>query len=200
MAQQTNDGKNDDVIDIAERIKITYGSRIVIEHVNTQYRLHSHHAYYPAGSKQQQVTCFSNHNSDDWFIVKPNHNNKDSLKLFQTEVKNGDKIRLQHYNTGAYLHSHKTKAHVVKDQHEVTCYWSHDSNNDWKLELKGNGAKCWKRGQKFNLIHCNMNRPLHSHNSLYPDWGNRQQEVTLYTGRDSNDDWFVSKVEKDQFW
>ena len=35
---------------------ICYGSRIVLEHVNTEFRLHSHHVDYPVGSKQQQVT------------------------------------------------------------------------------------------------------------------------------------------------
>ena len=34
-------------------------------------RLHSHGINYPAGSTQQQVTCYDGENDDDYWIVKP---------------------------------------------------------------------------------------------------------------------------------
>ena len=95
-------------INVEEKIKIRYGSRVVLEHVNTQYRLHSHiHRYpnYDKSSQQQQVTCFSGSDSNDYWIVKPSHGDNNSLKLWQTEVKKGDIIQLQHYNTGTVLHN-----------------------------------------------------------------------------------------------
>mmetsp|Transcript_43875 Transcript_43875/g.72476 ORF Transcript_43875/g.72476 Transcript_43875/m.72476 type:complete len:201 (+) Transcript_43875:30-632(+) len=188
-------------IDVKERVTIRYGSRIVIEHVNTQYRLHSHFITYPVGSKQQQVTCFSNHDSNDWWIVKPSHNHQDSLKLWQAEVQNGDVIQLQHYQTGLYLHSHANVQSAVSKQGEVTCYPGHNTDNNWKLTLKGDTeSECWQRGKKINLVHCNTNQTLHSHNQQLPDWAHKQQEVTTYSQRDTNDDWFVSKVEKHQWF
>ena len=90
-------------IKIEELIKIRYGSRIVVEHVNTQYRLHSHIQRYPnyyQSSGQQQLTCFSGSDDNDYWIVKPSHGDNNSLKLWQQEVKKGDVIQLQHYNTG----------------------------------------------------------------------------------------------------
>eukprot|EP01083_Nonionella_stella_P066080 173769_1 len=197
MAQMTKTGTD---IDIEERIKIRYGSRVVLEHVNTHYRLHSHHLYYPTGSKQQQVTCFSGQDSNDYWVVKPSHGDKHSLKLWQQEVTNGAIIQLQHWNTGCYLHSHADVKSAVTQQGEVTCYWGRDTNNNWKIQFKNEGVKGWLRGNKINLIHCNTNCTLHSHNNQYPDWGHKQQEVTAYKARDTNDDWFVSKVEKHEWF
>ena len=198
------DGDTKTDINVEERIKIRYGSRITLEHVNTQYRLHSHSHKYPQyekGTQQQQVTCFSGHDSNDWWIVKPNHGNQNSLKFWQKEVKNGEVIQLQHYNTGCYLHSHKGYCSAVTKQGEVTCWWGHDTNNNWKLQFENNNnTESWLRGNKIKLIHPNTNGALHSHNKQLPEWGFKQQEVTAYAHRDSNDLWFVSKVEKDQWY
>merc|ERR1719464_640627 len=128
MAQQaeSNEGaeSKQNLIDVESRDNVTYGSRICLEHVKTQYRLHSHHKNYPdgnVGSKQQQITCYSNHDDNDWFIVKSYHNNVNSFGLYGKEVRNGDVIRLQHYNTGVYLHSHNIRAHMTDNYHyEVT--------------------------------------------------------------------------------
>eukprot|EP01084_Bolivina_argentea_P127050 224771_1 len=172
MANEGKDETKDEDIDVEKRKLIVYGSRIKLEHLNTQYRLHSHKINYPdtCASTQQQVTCFSREDDNDYWVIKPHDLTKDSIKLWQKEVKNGYIINLQHYTTSAYLHSHNGYKSAVTQQQEVTCYWNkHDENNNWKLEILSN-VDVWKRGQKIKLIHCNTNHALHSHSNLYPDW------------------------------
>ena len=224
--QKNNNNNNNNVVELKldDSDIITYGSRIVLEHVNTEFRLHSHHIDYPVGSKQQQVTCFNQHNTDDYWIIKPGFGIKNSIKLWQMPVINGDIIQLQHYNTGCYLRSHYLKSYVSQ-QYEVSCFWGHDTNNNWKIELKNDSINKlliqdtddnddktrnnnndtfsnseWKKGIVLNLIHCNTKGTLHSHNKKYPNWGKKQNEVTTYFDRDRNDDWFVSKVEKNEWF
>jgi len=198
VATSGSDETKEDVIDVEQRAIVTYGSRIKLEHLNTQYRLHSHKHDYPNGSKQQQVTCYSKEDDNDYWVVKPSVGNQQSLQLWQKPVQNGQTFMLQHYCTAAYLHSHENIASAVTNQQEVTAHWNpHDNNSNWRLEVTGdNEGSIWKRGPKIKLIHANTNVALHSHSHKYPN----QQEVTGFAGRDANDFWFVSKVEKEAWY
>jgi dolichyl-phosphate-mannose--protein O-mannosyl transferase len=85
---------------------VTYGSVVKLIHKDTNYHLHSHNIAWGTGSGQQSVTA-TNMNSDQGslWLVKDATTTK-SLHSVGHAVKCGDKIRLEHIQTGKNLHSH----------------------------------------------------------------------------------------------
>jgi dolichyl-phosphate-mannose--protein O-mannosyl transferase len=156
-----------------------FGRTVRVRHVNTGHVLHSHAINYRGGSGQQEVTCFAHRDGNDFFIVEHLPSQPRGGR-----VPDGSQIRLRHEATGRYLHSHGGIGSPCTGQQEVTCYGGNDSNDYWGLEVADGGNKY------FRLIHCNTNHALHSHGGHYFN-GHRQQEVTGYGGRDSNDLWVV---------
>ena len=121
---------------------VGYGSVISLRHKATSSYLHSHHAYYPSGSHQQQVTAYGFPDANSSFRIVPKHgHNMTEINLESTFIplRHGDKIRLEHVATRRYLHSHNVPAPVSinKEHHfEVSCYGSPldgigDTNDDW---------------------------------------------------------------------
>eukprot|EP00485_Elphidium_margaritaceum_P010274 CAMPEP_0202702146 /NCGR_PEP_ID=MMETSP1385-20130828/15171_1 /ASSEMBLY_ACC=CAM_ASM_000861 /TAXON_ID=933848 /ORGANISM="Elphidium margaritaceum" /LENGTH=726 /DNA_ID=CAMNT_0049359735 /DNA_START=77 /DNA_END=2257 /DNA_ORIENTATION=- len=199
IADDEKDG-DDEKEGAPTRSTVRYSSRIKLMHVGTRGVLHSHHSRYPEGSKQQQVTAYSQRDDNDWFMVKRGFSQTPLLSTEHSQsqaqkVKYHDVIQLQHVATAAYLHSHDFKSAVSKQQ-EVSCYAGLDGNNNWKLVLASNenSTDFWRMGDKVNLIHCGTNQRLHSHKLYYPDWGFRQQEVTCYGHRDHNDNWLCQEL------
>ena len=80
--------------------------------------MHSHLINYPAGSKQQQVTCYDGENDDDHWIVKPARTGE---VVSGAMVSDGMTIRLEHFTSQRNLHSHHIPAHVADGQNEVSC-------------------------------------------------------------------------------
>jgi len=85
-------------------LDIAYNSKVTIK--NSGYGgglLHSHVQRYPAGSEQQQVTCYHHKDSNnDWFIKKPW--NKDQVPDDKIEyLKDGDIIRLGMFLNNKYF-------------------------------------------------------------------------------------------------
>lgn len=164
---------------------LVYGSFVSLQHVVTGKFLHSHPVNYPAGSRQQQVTCFAGDNDENAWLVKAAHG---EWCTRGNPVRNGDIIRIQHMTTGRNLHSHGIPSPVTGQQ-EVSGYGDDgagDSNDNWRVEYEGN---------RFRLIHVNSNHALHSHGIALPAECFGQQEVTSYSGRDDNDFWVVDEIE-----
>jgi len=174
-------------IDLAENpLNIAYNSKVTIK--NSGYGgglLHSHVQRYPAGSEQQQVTCYHHKDSNnDWFIKKPW--NKDQVPDDKIEyLKDGDIIRLVHVQTTRNLHSHNVKAPITSQMNEVSCYGNltlGDSNDHWKVEIVDD-MKVRKPDNvralltRFRLRHVNSGCLLRSHNVNLPQWGFKQAEV-----------------------
>lgn len=174
---------------------IHYGDKVRIRHCSTNHRLHSHAINYPGGSSQQQVTCFSGKDDNDWWRFKPPHGHPGHGKDGQP-VRNGDHVRLEHCLTGKNLHSHRIRAHCTGsygDQHEVSCFQKHqqgDKNDNWRVECRGN----LDRSDHFKLIHIDTNGALHSHTHKYSFID--QQEVTTFLKRDNNDNWKIEDIER----
>jgi len=169
---------------------INYGSILTLKHEATSHHLHSHPANYthPGSSGQQQITCYNGSNSDNNFRIVPGL----GLPSLVGPIANGSIVRLQHINTGAFLHSHVAKSPVTGQQ-EVTGFTGGDQNDNWRLELEGG---YFKQKSPFRLVHVATNRALHSHNAPYQTApGNIQQEVTGFEGRDQNDFWTAHVVE-----
>jgi len=111
-----------------------------------------------------------------------------------SEVKYGDKIRLNHKLTNHKLHSHDLNYFHsgTSGQQQVTCYGGGDDNDYWFIE-PGHGdsvdqGTTMYYGDTFTLVHMLTKKRLHSHSGIKsPVTG--QQEVTCYGGGDTNDNW-----------
>ncbi|KAJ2788987.1 Protein O-mannosyltransferase 2, partial [Coemansia guatemalensis] len=167
--------------------------------------LHSHAHQYPAGSQQQQITCYGHKDSNnDWIIV-----NAGGLNVTEDPpepVRNGDIVRLVHKQSGAVLHSHNTHmAHVTTNDYEVTAYgkpeWK-DKNNDWRVEIVSEQSAV-QNGElhaittQFNLRHVATKCLLSAAAVRLPEWGFRQTEVSCSrTGGQAGDEAKIWVVEK----
>lgn len=166
-------------------VSLRYGCRIQLQHLKTGCRLHSHAIRYPAGSKQQQVTCYSGHDSNDDWVVKPAYGTPPSMLQGETVVHNAV-LRLEHGNTKRNLHSHSVEAHVCPGHTEVSCFKAGeagDANDNWRIEVDD--------AHRFKLIHEGSGRALHSHLRYYPFTA--QQEVTGSRGRDDGEWWCLEQ-------
>lgn len=205
---------------------VFYGSQVRVR----QYRseggfLHSHQHFYPAGSKQQQVTGYHHRDRNNlWIIRRPFVTNQTYVEVAVDEqaelvpLLHLNELRLEHVVTGRFLHSHSVEPPVSnkEKQHEVSCYGHHmsnfsDINDNWRIEIvdkKGRSitedqdtAKAQKPpvlalGTKFRLVHRNVGCKLHCRNKALPDWGYKQSEITC--GRETlrlNQIWIIESNE-----
>ena len=162
---------------------LVYGSHVVLRHVETGKRLHSHEHPYEGGSGQQQVTGFDGSDDNDWWVVKGPHG--DDAPDGQPLPQNGA-LRLMHRQTRRNLHSHEIESPCTGQQ-EVTCFGDDgegDENDNWLVVYSGD---------KLRLVHAMTGKRLHSHGTDLPDWGFGQQEVTCFEGEDDNDYWQVQE-------
>lgn len=172
-------------------LEIAYDSKVTIK--NFGYGgglLHSHVQTYPDGSGQQQVTCY--HYKDDnnnWIVTPPWKTEvpEDEIRF----LKNGDKIRLVHPSTGRNLHSHFIAAPVTKEAWEVSGYGNAtigDSADHWIVEVVDDTQRSKSALEANGRIHALTTRMRFKHsdigcylraaNSVLPQWGFKQVEVT----------------------
>ncbi|KAI9099505.1 Dolichyl-phosphate-mannose-protein mannosyltransferase-domain-containing protein [Phlyctochytrium arcticum] len=177
-------------------LELAYGSRVSLK--NNGHGgglLHSHVQRYPAGSEQQQVTCYHHKDSNNEWIVtkqwgKENITSPDGIDF----VKNGDLIRLIHHQTGRNLHSHTVKAPVSTGQYEVSCYGNTtvgDANDLWKVEIVDDyfgykGERIHSLSTRFRLRHHLQGCLLRSHAVSLPQWGFKQAEVVCQKNPDNS--------------
>ncbi len=177
---------------------VQYGKLLKISHLWTGLTLHSHALNYGHGrsSGQQQVTCFKGSDDNDWWRIKGPNGSKANHK-YNEVVKHGDVIRLEHFLTGRNLHSHNGHPSPVTGQQEVTCFGNKgqgDDNDNWRVEVEGGGP--WEAQRRVRLVHLNTNHTLHSHSGYsHSKWTAGQQEVTGFGQRDSNDWWWILKLQ-----
>jgi dolichyl-phosphate-mannose-protein mannosyltransferase len=152
--------------------------------------LHSHVQTFPVGSNQQQVTCYHYRDeNNNWVLLplwnEPAYNPNDPLRFIQ----NGDVIRLSHEPTTRNLHSHSIPAPVSKLDNEVSCYGNTtigDTHDHWVVEVVDDIKQGPK--EKVHRIHALTTRLRFRHqvlgcylraaNSVLPQWGFKQIEVT----------------------
>ena len=187
-------------------IGFLYGARIKLKHKLTGLRLHSLNHKYPAGSGQQMVTCYMHDNDDDWWVIMPAHGcpimelgtiDKGLKKVSPAQayaVSDRATVRLMHWKTGRFLHSHDKASHVAGGQHEVTCYGdaynkgNYDDNWRVHFDQDADGA--------IRLEHVQHKGFLHSHGLNYNFEGDgcKEQEVTRWLHSDDNDLWCIDRV------
>src|SRR5882762_9733497 len=119
---------------------VVYGSKITLKNMGWGGGLlHSHIQTYPAGSNQQQITCYHyKDENNEWLVLprwdRPEYNADDPIQF----LADGDIIRLQHVATTRNLHSHNVPAPVSKLNNEVSCYGNQtvgDIHDYWRVEV-----------------------------------------------------------------
>ena len=129
------------------------------------------------GSGQNACTGMTNSGEPDrYFIVRGTE--EDGGCLQGTKVKKGMKIRLQHKESGRWLHSHRIRSMMTNNQ-EVSCFGDVNNSDDsdvWRVTWSG-GGKHWESGDKFYLQHDITKHYLGSLGLEYPQPLQGQKEV-----------------------
>lgn len=128
-------------------LKVAHGSQITLRHTHGRTCwLHSHAHVYPVrypdkrgSSHQQQVTCYSFKDVNNWWIVK--RPDRDDLVVGDQPdaIRHGDIIQLVHGITSRGLNSHDVAAPMTPQCQEVSCYIDYEINMKaellWKVEI-----------------------------------------------------------------
>jgi len=175
---------------------------VKLKHVATGHRLHSHQVSYGSGSGQQSVTTvLQNDDPNSFWVVRGAHGKKRCKQ--GNHVKNGDIIRLQHFQTKLNLHSHLHASPLSKQQ-EVSCFGpdgNGDLSDNWRVVVS---TPLWERGKEVQFQHVETEQFLHSHAVKFKHPIPGQQEVTCLPHKNDNTKWLTSegiyfpqRIEKD---
>uniref|UniRef100_T1GJJ7 Protein O-mannosyltransferase 1 n=1 Tax=Megaselia scalaris TaxID=36166 RepID=T1GJJ7_MEGSC len=187
-------------------VKVTHGSQVTLRHTyGRPCWLHSHAHVYPVkypdkrgSSHQQQVTCYSFKDVNNWWIVKKPDANSLVVNFDDPEpIRHGDVIQLVHGLTMRALNSHDVAAPVTPTCQEVTCYIDYNISMKadilWRVEIanKETGGDEWNAiNSHVRLIHLGTKAALRFTGRQLPAWGFHQHEVAA----DKN------IVQKDTIW
>lgn len=188
---------------------VAYGSLVTIRSQGLSPNiLHSHGHFYPEGSRQQQLTTYGYKDDNNEFIfefgletsklqnrfatLQYDPESPDTILDYNTIIKDGDTVRIQHKSTGAFIHSHSIAAAVLKSQYEATCYGGlhlEDEKDDWVIEIQTQSQSPSPDFQNedpeelhpvstnFRLRHKVLGCYLATTGYSYPAWGFQQGEV-----------------------
>lgn len=193
-------------------LSVVHGSQITLRHTHGRACwLHSHpHVYpvkYPDGrgsSHQQQVTCYSFKDVNNWWIVK-----RPSIKDIVVSdppdvIKHGDIVQLIHGMTSRALNSHDVASPMSPQHQEVSCYINYNisfpSQNLWRVDIANRDTEgdVWHTiHSHVRLIHVNTSQALKFSGKQLPDWGFHQHEVV--TDRFISQDDTVWNVEEHRY-
>lgn len=173
-------------------LQVVHGSQVTLRHSHGKACwLHSHDELYPAkyaddrgSSHQQQVTCYTYKDVNNWWIVKRHDEDEVVVNEPVDPIKNGDIIQLIHGLTTRTLNSHDVASAMSPHNQEVSCYVDHNvsmsAQNLWRVELlnpeKTNNM--WRAVEsQFRLIHVNTSTALKYSGRQLPEWGFKQHEI-----------------------
>lgn len=174
-------------------LNVAHGSQITLRHTHGRTCwLHSHAHVYPVrypdkrgSSHQQQVTCYSFKDVNNWWLVK--RASKDDLVVDSMEVdviKHGDEIQLIHGITSRALNSHDVASAMSPQSQEVSCYIDYNismpAQNLWKVDIlnKASEGNDWHTIKSHvRLIHVETGAALRFSGRQLPDWGFTQHEI-----------------------
>lgn len=173
-------------------LEIVHGSQITLRHTHGRSCwLHSHDHLYPikysdgrGSSHQQQVTCYSFKDVNNWWIVKRPHIDELVVSEPHDKIKDGDLIQLVHGLTGRTLNSHDVASAMSPFSQEVSCYVDHNismpAQNVWQVRLMNpqDTNHHWHTiNSRTQLIHYNSSLALRFAGRQLPDWGFHQHEI-----------------------
>ncbi|KAG8228395.1 hypothetical protein J437_LFUL003867 [Ladona fulva] len=136
-------------------LEVAHGSQVTLRHTHGRTCwLHSHAHVYPlrypddrGSSHQQQVTCYSFKDVNNWWIVKRPEksdlvvstaaSSQDSLRV--DGIRHGDVVQLIHGITGRALNTHDVAAPMSPQNQEVSCYIDYNvsmpAQNLWRVVI-----------------------------------------------------------------
>ncbi|XP_033209225.1 protein O-mannosyltransferase 1 isoform X2 [Belonocnema kinseyi] len=173
-------------------LEVTHGSQITLRHTyGRACWLHSHNQVYPlrypdkrGSSHQQQVTCYSFKDVNNWWIVKRPEINDLVVTKPSEPIKHGDVIQLVHGITSRALNSHDIAAPMTPQSQEISCYIDYNvsmpAQNLWRVEIanRDQSGSVWHAIQsQVRLIHVSTECAMKFSGRQLPDWGFNQHEV-----------------------
>jgi hypothetical protein len=186
--------------------KVKYNKKVFFIHLQTKNTLHSHTVKYK-NKDLQEVTCFKERDSNDYFTIlqesrlKPNQKNKNS-ESSKDYIKKDKDIILLHHETQKAVHLDTSLKSPTTKQSLISAR-KFDTINEgfiWKFNIVYTpyGDDYIRSGVIVRIE--NHNIKLHSH-GFNLDGGSWQQEVTGFSGKDDNNLWVVNlplKTKKDK--
>ncbi|XP_023303033.2 protein O-mannosyltransferase 1 [Lucilia cuprina] len=183
-------------------IQVAHGSQITLRHTyGRTCWLHSHAHVYPVrypdkrgSSHQQQVTCYSFKDVNNWWIVK--RPERDDLVVGDEPdaIRHGDVIQLVHGITSRALNSHDVAAPMTPQCQEVSCYIDYEINMEgeilWRVDIlnKDTQGPIWHAiKSEVRLIHVSTGAAMRYTGRQLPDWGFNQHEVAADRVIDNKD-------------
>lgn len=173
-------------------LRVVHGSQITLRHtLGRTCWMHSHPHVYPVryadgrgSSHQQQVTCYSFKDVNNWWIVK----RPDSVDLVVGEepqpLRHGEHIQLVHGITSRALNSHDVAAAMTPQSQEVSCYIDYNVSMPaqllWRLEVVNRAAEGeeWHAiRSQVRLVHVTTGLALRFSGRQLPEWGFNQHEI-----------------------
>lgn len=173
-------------------LQVAHGSQITLRHTHGRpCWLHSHDAVYPirysdarGSSHQQQVTCYTFKDVNNWWIVKRPDRNDMVVSEPVDAIQHGDIIQLVHGITSRALNSHDVAAAMSPHNQEVSCYIDYNvsmpAQNLWRVEIinEDQTGQVWHAIRSLvRLVHVNTSQALKFSGRQLPDWGFHQHEV-----------------------
>ncbi|KAK0158158.1 hypothetical protein PV328_009197 [Microctonus aethiopoides] len=173
-------------------MEVTHGSQITLRHTfGRACWLHSHNHMYPlrypdsrGSSHQQQVTCYSFKDVNNWWIIKRPDINDLVVTRPIVPLKHGEVIQLVHGITSRALNSHDVAAPLTPQSQEISCYVDYNvsmaAQNLWRVEIinRDQVGDTWYAIQsQVRLIHVGTEYALKFSGRQLPDWGFNQHEV-----------------------
>ncbi|CAH2067139.1 unnamed protein product, partial [Iphiclides podalirius] len=173
-------------------LHVSHGSQITLRHSHGRTCwLHSHAHVYPVrytdgrgSSHQQQVTCYSFKDVNNWWIVKRPDQASLAVSNPPDSIHHGDIVQLLHGITSRALNSHDVAAPVSPQSQEVSCYIDYNvsmpSQNLWRVEIvnRDNDDATWDSIRSLvRLIHVDSGSALRFSGRQLPTWGFHQHEV-----------------------
>lgn len=173
-------------------LEIVHGSQITLRHTHGRSCwLHSHEHLYPikysdgrGSSHQQQVTCYSFKDVNNWWIVKRPTIEELVVTEPHDRIRDGDLIQLVHGLTGRNLNSHDVASAISPYSQEVSCYVDHNismpEQDVWQVRLLNpyDTEGFWHTiNSRIQLIHLNSSLALRFSGRQLPDWGFHQHEI-----------------------
>lgn len=178
-------------------VQVSHGSQVTLRHaLGRPCWLHSHLQNYPikyadgrGSSHQQQVTCYSFKDVNNWWIIK--RPEVDNLAVNETKdvIKHGDQIHIVHGMSGRLLNSHDVAAPQSPQCQEVSCYIDHNVSMAaeplWRVEILGgcggsqssDGCEWHAVKSMIRLVHVTSGQAMKMSGKQLPKWGFHQHEV-----------------------
>ncbi|KAJ1521671.1 hypothetical protein ONE63_003316 [Megalurothrips usitatus] len=173
-------------------LQVAHGSQITLRHTHGRpCWMHSHDAVYPirysdsrGSSHQQQVTCYTFKDVNNWWIVKRPNRNDMVVSEPVDAIQHGDIIQLVHGITSRALNSHDVAAAMSPHNQEVSCYIDYNvsmpAQNLWRVEIinEEQTGNVWHAIRSLvRLVHVNTSQALKFSGRQLPDWGFHQHEI-----------------------